>query len=531
MGSNPWLGRKDSSGKRKVCYGGRVIRTLISWLGITDLKAAQGDQSAGTGPIGQAVEARAYDEVVLLSNYTEERGREAEAYQRWLGERTTARVDLRQVTLDDPTDFSRIYKIASDELDALTGGKKAGLRARELTFHISPGTPMMGAAWVILGKTKYPAELIQTSRERGLQTAAIPLNIAAEFIDLLPDLLRHPDASLEARSGGAVPSTPDFGDIVYQGKAMAQVIQRARRLTARSVSVLIEGESGTGKELLARAIHEEGPRQGRPFIAVNCGALPATLVESLLFGHKKGAFSDAKQSNPGHFRSADGGTLFLDEVGELPLDAQVKLLRALQEKQITPVGEARSHCVDVRVIAATNRNLTEECRRGRFREDLFYRLAVAVVRLPPLRDRKGDVSPLIDSLLQKANEAAEREEPGYQRKVLSAGAKNLLLHHPWPGNVRELENTLMRATVWSEGSRISEGDIRASLLGEPVGVAAEKAIGEGFSLDDELTSISRRYLERAMQQAEGNKAQAARLLGLNNRQTVTNRLKALGIKS
>ncbi|MEZ4231673.1 MAG: sigma 54-interacting transcriptional regulator, partial [Polyangiaceae bacterium] len=319
----------------------------------------------------------------------------------------------------------------------------------------------------------------------------------------------------------------EFGDIVYRGRAMAEVIDRARKLTARSVSVLIEGESGTGKELLARAIHEEGPRRGKPFIPVNCGALPANLVESLLFGHKAGAFSGANKAQDGAFRSANSGTLFLDEVGELPLDAQVKLLRVLQEKQVTPVGETESREVDVRVIAATNRDLFEEHRHGRFREDLFYRLAVAVLRLPPLRDRQGDLSPLIDRLLEKANLAAEKEEPSYQRKVLSARARGLLLEHSWPGNVRELENTLMRATVWSEGTTVTEADIRSALLGRAGEQVANKPIGDGFDLDEELATISRHYIERAMEQASGNKTHAARLLGLKNRQNLSNRLRAL----
>lgn len=503
-----------------------MLRTLVCWLGLTDLDAAHGVPKAGIGPIAQALDAREFDEVVLLSNYTGERKKQASSYLRWVKQRTNSKVLLQQVTLDDPTNFSGIYEIADAALTALN----ASNARREFTFHLSPGTPMMSACWVILGKTKYPARLIQSSQNRGVYDSGIPLDIAAEFIELIPELLRQPDANLEQRSAGASPEAPGFGDIIYKGKSMAEVIQRARRLTVRSVSVLIEGESGTGKELLARAIHEEGPRRGQPFVPVNCGALPANLVESLLFGHKKGAFTGATEQEVGYFRSADHGTLFLDEVGELPLDAQVKLLRALQEKQITPVGEAKSRKVDVRVIAATNRNLVDECRQGRFREDLFYRLAVAVVRLPPLRDRKGDLSPLIEQLLEKANDAAANEEPKYERKVLSAGAKNLLLQHQWPGNVRELENTLMRATVWTRGAKVTEADIRASLLGEAVGIAADKPIGEGFKLDDELDAIARRYLERALKQTNHNKARAAELLGLNSRQTLTNRMNKVGLK-
>jgi len=473
--------------------------------------------------------SREFDQVVLLSNYPKKEGA---GYVRWARQQTAADVTLRQVELDDPTDFAAIYKLADEALGILRAESAKQHKALALTLHVSPGTPMMGAAWVILGKTKYPAELIQTSKERGLQTAAIPLNIAAEFLDLIPELLRRPDASLESRSDGAPPQTPHFGDIVYGCKAMAEVIRRARRIAVRGVSVLIEGESGTGKELLARAIHEEGPRKDKPFLALNCGAMPKDLVESLLFGHKKGAFSGATSDSVGYFRRADGGTLFLDEVGELPLDAQVKLLRVLQEKEVTPVGDTKATPLDVRLIAATNRNLATECREGCFREDLFYRLAIAVLRPPPLRERKGDLGLLIENLLEKANASGLQEEPGYVRKNISAAARNLLLNHSWPGNVRELENTLMRATVWTEGATISEHDMRAALMSEPgtdKTALNQKALGDGFELDETLADISKAYIARAMKEAEGNKSRAAELLGLNSRQTLSNRMKSLGL--
>ena len=217
-------------------------------------------------------------------------------------------------------------------------------------------------------------------------------------------------------------------------------------------------------------------------------------------------------------------------MGELPLDAQVKLLRVLQEKAVTPVGEARAQPVDVRVIAATHRNLAAECRVGSFRTDLFYRLALAVLRLPPLRERKGDLAPLIERLLAKANALAASEEPGYRQKVLSAGAKNLLLNHSWPGNVRELENTLMRATVWTDGASIGPADIRAAVQSEPV--AGESArwlreLGGGFKLDELLAELSRDYIARAVKEADGTKTRAAALLGLGSRQTLNNRMKSL----
>ncbi len=506
-----------------------MIRVLCCWVGKTDLRAAKGEAGVGAGPIGQALQGREFDQALLLSNDTKA---QVDAYAKWARQQSSARIVVERVALGDPTHFSDVYQLADAALCKLKQDLAQKKQPVELTLHLSPGTPTMAAVWIILGKTRHPAELIQTSRERGLQTAAVPLDIAAEFVDLIPELMKKPDASLEARAAGTIPEAPTFGDIVYRCAAMNDVVTRARRVAARGVSVLIEGESGTGKELLARAIHREGPRSDKPFVAVNCGALPASLVESLLFGHKKGAFTGAITAAKGYFREAAGGTLFLDEVGELPLDAQVKLLRALQEKVVVPVGETRECAVDVRVIAATNRQLAAECRAGRFREDLFYRLAIAVLQLPPLRDRGGDLAPLIERLLRLANELGALEQPGYQRKGLSPGARNLLNNHRWPGNVRELENTLMRATVWTEGATIRERDMRAALLDESAsepGALAGQPLGDGFELDAQLDEISRAYVMRALKDAGGNKSRAAELLGLKSRQTLNNRMKSLGV--
>ena len=229
---------------------------------------------------------------------------------------------------------------------------------------------------------------------------------------------------------------------------MVHVIARARRVAPRSVPVLIQGESGTGKELLARAIHRASPRRDRSFLAVNCGAIPAELVESELFGHEKGAFTGADRARVGYFEAADGGSLFLDEVGELSMLAQVKFLRILQDGKVLAVGSRSHRDVDVRIIAATNRSLAGEVAEGRFREDLFYRLAVADLKLPALREREGDLGLLVERLLEQVN-GEHANQPGFEPKKISPGARNLLMAHPWPGNVRELLNTLHRTALWS----------------------------------------------------------------------------------
>jgi transcriptional regulator with PAS, ATPase and Fis domain len=302
----------------------------------------------------------------------------------------------------------------------------------------------------------------------------------------------------------------------------------------RSLPVLIEGESGTGKELLAKAIANEGSRRGKPFRVINCGAIPSELLESELFGHEKGAFTGATRDRAGYFEEAHTGTLFLDEVGELPLHAQVKLLRVLQESEVTRIGSSKPRKIDVRIIAATNRNLAEEVAHGRFREDLFYRLAVVVLKVPPLRERQGDIGLLIDTLLDRVNEECA-QEPGYVHKKLSVGARNLLLNHPWPGNVRELQNTLRRAAVWSEGPTITERDARDALLPsarrtQGLSQNDDVDLGGGVDLPAMMAAMAKRHLESALRASNGNKRKAAELLGLPSYQTLSNWAKRYDVR-
>ena len=247
--------------------------------------------------------------------------------------------------------------------------------------------------------------------------------------------------------------TLSFKDIVTRNARMQQVLRTAEKATASLIPVLIEGESGVGKELIARAIHGSGERRAKPFVAVNCGAIPENLVESTLFGHEKGAFTGATEKHIGKFAEATGGTLFLDEVGELPPAAQVKLLRAIQEGQVDPVGGRKPVKVDVRIISATNRNLIADAKSGRFREDLFYRLHVFPITVPPLRERPEDIPDLVRHFLVRF--AAEE---GKRIRAVSADALTLLNTYPWPGNVRQLENAVFRAVVLADGDEIGANE-------------------------------------------------------------------------
>ena len=492
-----------------------MARVLLAWIGTADLKAAESDGASGGGPIGQVLVERAFDHVVLLNDFPKDR---VAAYERWLKKKAKVDILVRAEILSSPTNHADIYRAVMGAVASTL--EKYGAKTK-LTFHLSPGTPAMASIWIIVAKTRFEAELIESSKEKGVATVDVPFDLAAEFI---PAAVQQASEDLARLAEGQRPEEPKFGDILHRSEVMKRLVRRARQAAPFSESIFIEGESGTGKQLLAEAIHQESPRKGKPFVEVNCGAIPKDLFESNFFGYTKGAFTGADRDHKGYFEEACGGTLFLDEVGELPLEHQVKLLRALQEKKVRPVSSRADVPVDVRVIAATNRNLLEEVREGRFREDLYYRLAILVLKVPPLREREGDLGYLLDRLLEKLNvELGIR--PGAVQKKFSVGARNLLLRHGWPGNVRELESTLRRAFIWSKGATLDEGELRDALLAAPRAASADvlsRPLGAGFKLADVLRDVARHYLSRAMKESDGNLTKASSLVGLANYQTLKN---------
>jgi two-component system, NtrC family, response regulator AtoC len=301
--------------------------------------------------------------------------------------------------------------------------------------------------------------------------------------------------------------------LVAEGAAMKEVLRVVQKVAPTPTTVLIEGESGSGKELIARALHDLSPRAERPFVAVNCGAIPETLIESELFGHAKGAFTDARTARRGLFEEADGGTLLLDEIGELPLPVQPALLRVLQQGEVRRVGDTRSTRVDVRVLASTNRDLAAQVQSGRFREDLYYRLNVVQLRLPPLRERQEEIAALAERLL-----ARHAERIGIEPRRLSPRALELLQRYRWPGNVRELENALERALVLAE-----EDEIGPEALPEAVQRSlAPEPVPASLDADDLSVKRAQRVLEadlirRALERTQGNRTKAAELLELSPR--------------
>ncbi|MFO7177866.1 MAG: sigma-54 dependent transcriptional regulator [Pseudomonadota bacterium] len=330
----------------------------------------------------------------------------------------------------------------------------------------------------------------------------------------MPPVLTLPDPAVPLPS-------PRAKAMVFEDPRSRQLLERIRKVAPSNATVLIEGETGTGKEIVARHLHELSPRRGRPFVAVNCGAISENLIESELFGHERGAFTGAGAAKPGWFEAAHQGTLFLDEIGELSLASQVKLLRVLQESEVVRVGSRRPVHVDVRLIAATNVDLTQAMAAGRFREDLYYRLNVAVLRLPPLRERPGDILPLAEHFLRTFGARL-----GVSPAPLGPEAARRLLEHTWPGNIRELENAIHHALLVCQGPRIQPEDLGIS---EPPGIekrgesdaeplsALERALIPLFerNLPDLYQRIERLVLRSAFEFCERNQVQTARLLGLS----------------
>lgn len=321
------------------------------------------------------------------------------------------------------------------------------------------------------------------------------------------ELLRRENRALREE----VRKENQFEDILAKSAKMQEVFRTIAKVADFKTTVLVSGESGVGKELVARAIHRRSGRGAGAFVAVNCGAIPENLLESELFGHRKGAFTDAIQDRRGLFEEATGGTLFLDEIGELPLGLQVKLLRVLEDERIRRLGDPRDIQVDVRIIAATHRDLANETKAGRFREDLFYRLNVLPIHVPPLRDRREDIPLLVDHFVHRTNGRL-----GTSVRGLDTESRRLLYEYTWPGNVRELENTIERAMVLSEGDLVTAVDLPERLREARDPVQTQLASGE-LSVKKTTRIIEEILIRRALTKTKGNRTRAAELLEISHR--------------
>jgi len=336
---------------------------------------------------------------------------------------------------------------------------------------------------------------------------------------LLEVIARHHPSPPAAKTGAD-------GEIIASDPAILAVKNRCERVAGTGATVLLTGESGVGKDVFAKQIHQLSGRNSKPYVAINCAAIPDNLLESTLFGYEKGAFTGATKAQPGKFEQANGGTLFLDEIGEMPLELQAKLLRVLQDQVVERLGSLRSVNCDVRIVAATNQDLQQRVKDGKFREDLYFRLAVFPIRIPPLRERQQDILPLAEHFLVRYGRTMSR-----QGLKLSAQSKQALQSYPWPGNVRELENAMQRALLLSDGDLIEPNDIElhgsapSIGAGSPTGNLSAGGTPLAYSSDTESTtsgaqdmdSIEREHILKVLKQVGGNRKEAVNILGLSER--------------
>jgi two-component system response regulator HydG len=390
-----------------------------------------------------------------------------------------------------------------------------GDAAQKKMARISPNTPVI--IMTAYGSVRSAVDLLKAGAHDYLTK---PIDID-ELKILVAKTLQHrqleeENVHLKARLDDHF----DFNNIIGRSSAMLELFDTLALVAPSEATILIQGESGTGKELVANAIHHNSSRKARPFIKVNCAALPETLLESELFGHEKGAFTGAAGPRKGRFQLADGGSLFLDEIAEMTPATQAKILRVLQEGEFEPVGGSRTIRVDTRIMSATNRKLDEEIAAGRFREDLYYRLNVVAITVPPLRDRTVDIPLLADRFLKRYSRKNHRNLKGFAPRAM-----DLLMHHTWPGNVRELENVVERAVIMAPGNRVGPEDLPGT-LGAPLSDRShgEPLLASGRSLKE----VEREMILKTLEDMDGNRTRTAGVLGISRR-TLQLKLKEYGI--
>lgn len=434
---------------------------IISWIGDNDIKAASGHAAQGAGPIGDFLKAVQYEGVLLLHN----REDEAAEFAAWVEREFSVLPHVLTVPLPHPWDFDQVFEAASQAIDdfaAATPTFRSGTR----NYLLSPGTKAMSAALMLVANGSHRGGLY-TNWQDPAQPLAVKRTARLGYFDRF-------GLSLWAMDPAAAASGEVFRDgagrEITRLPSVQLVYERARQVALTTVPVLIHGETGTGKELLAEYIHKTSTRRNARFVPVNCGAIPPELIDSQLFGHVRGAFTGAVADSKGLVGEADGGTLFLDEIGELPVATQARLLRFLQQGEVQRVGASTATKVNVRVVAATHRDLQARARSEEFRQDLYFRLAGYVLRLPPLRERIDDLELLCSRLVD------EWQADHSVRIRIEAGAWKALRGYGWPGNVRELQSILRRclvdARIGSDGTRIINRDVVLSVI-------AEQGLGEG----------------------------------------------------
>ena len=460
-----------------------------------------------SGPILSLVNEVAFDRVILFSTpRTDKHTRLTKDALRSL--HPALIVETLEIPLDDPTDYPLILRGLRGHFRQISHTSPDG----DFYISVASGTPQMHACWLLLvASGEIPAHILHIRPPRfvtgerplisevDLTSPDFPIVKPNIFADTATDLI-HPDLNTAIREIGIIGEHP----------SLIKALEFASILAPTDAPILLMGETGTGKELFAKLIHRLSNRSQGPLVPLNCAAIPKELVESILFGHKKGSFTGAISDQTGKFDAAHKGTLFLDELGELPVSTQSKLLRVLEDGMVEPLGTSKPHKVDVRIVAATNQDIYQAIKDGTFRQDLYYRLNVGEVRISPLRERKSDIPKIALHILDRLNNSLKKP------KRFSTGAFKRLQNHPWHGNVRDLENVIERSALLSHNVVLTDEDILIPYNQE--GVFDGETLPEpqeGFVLDEFLSDARRQLITKALETAKGNQSEAARLLGVS----------------
>jgi len=495
------------------------MKILLSFVGSHD--PFNPDNS--DGPLLSLLDSRKFEKFYLFYTNQEYWERARKVQKVCQKRQLEIEIELREISVYPPTNYEQLFKVMNDECQKVLEGN-----AKEKpTYFIGTdsGTPQMQTIWFILAQSGlFDATLLQgvpprfakgeyQVKEVNLSLESFPQIISPDATRRELDIIHSQWDALKAERDSLVKDY-QFEGIIGKSDALLSVLEKASLVAESDVPVLIQAETGTGKELLAKGIHYKSFRKDKPFIARNCAAIPETLVESELFGHEKGAFTGADRQRKGIFELADGGTIFLDEVGDMPLLIQAKLLRVIQEKKFPRVGGEKEIEVDIRIIAATHENLKELKEERKFREDLYHRLNVVPIKMPPLRERREDIPLLIQYFIDKVNKQNRTQ------KKLSGSALRVLLSYSWPGNVRELENTIEGMYILSRGDELTIDALPDEILRLGISLEEAKTVevqipAGGFDLKGYLRELERAYFQKAIEISNGNRADAARLLQMN----------------
>lgn len=500
----------------------RTVNILLSWLGTKDIdNMLDGEKNASISTI--AINSQTpFDKIVILSNHQHKYW---EKFEDFVKKRMATigkpyhDIQVYKANIVSPIDYESIHHVTALWINKLSE------EADSLSINLTSGTPAMTTLSVLIGKGKSNVQFLQATPQNELLHVDIPIDFGQEYVKSASKNIAN-TATSEPKIEQA------FSKLTAKSVQMQNVVNKAKKIAASEVPALILGETGTGKELMATAIHKGSLRANKPLKVINCGAFAENLVDSTLFGHKKGAFTGAEKDHPGLFEQADGGTLFLDEVGELTPEIQVKLLRALQQGEINRLGDTQTTNVDVRVIAATHKDLSKLVEEGKFREDLFYRLAVGIIQMPALRERIEDITVIVNQLVEQINKAGSKH-PDYISKNISEKGIKFILSQPWQGNIRELWSTLNRAFLWSDSQTITENDLASAMINR----AKSKSFTDiTLSYDDKIDitqlvdNYKKAYVLAALKASGNVKSHAAQMLNLKDHQTLSNWMKRLNIK-